>query len=445
MMPVPPRPLELPSWVREWWAALPPGWQASAASVPQALAIALLSFLVDPLLFAFTVVTIGLIPAVGIGVLLFPVLARVVRWRTNLHRRLAARLGVEIPIPYRYHPLPVPLGRQIRAAMGDPATWRDFAWLLPSAIISGILATVAFSIPLYGLQGLLGIAVIQELAFDWFGYGPFWPIDGLLEAVLTIPLGAGILAVGLPAARWLLLAEAAFSRFFLGPTRAGLAARVQQLTVTRSESLDAQAAELRRIERDLHDGAQARLVSVGLNIGLAQELLPRDPAAAAELLSEARRSSGEALADLRRLVRGIYPPVLAERGLEGAVRALALTLPVPVTVKTDLPGRAPLPVESAVYFAVAEALANIVKHSQASAAWVVMAYRAGRLSVDIGDNGRGGASLAAGSGLRGVERRLAAFDATMVVTSPPGGPTVIRMEVPCELSSPRTSPSSGTG
>ena len=132
--------------------------------------------------------------------------------------------------------------------------------------------------------------------------------------------------------------------------------------------MDAQAAELRRIERDLHDGAQARIVSLGMTIGLAEELIERDPAAARKLLAEARESSSAALVELRHLVRGIHPPVLAERGLDGAVRALALSLPIPITVDIDLPRRPDTPVESAAYFAVAEALAHVSRHSAATTA-----------------------------------------------------------------------------
>jgi signal transduction histidine kinase len=179
-----------------------------------------------------------------------------------------------------------------------------------------------------------------------------------------------------------------------------------------------------------------------MSIGLAEELLARDPLAAQRLMAEAREDSGRALVELRDLVRGIHPPVLAERGLGGAVQALALAVPAPVEVDLDLPGRPPAPVESAVYFAVAEALANATKHSDARRVWIHLRHADGRLAALVGDDGRGGATP--GTGLRGIKRRLAAFDGTMTVTSPPGGPTVVAMELPCELSSPRTSPSSGT-
>jgi signal transduction histidine kinase len=181
-----------------------------------------------------------------------------------------------------------------------------------------------------------------------------------------------------------------------------------------------------------------------MSLGMAEGLLSSDPDAAGELLTEARESTGLALAELRDLVRGIHPPVLADRGLDGAVRALALANPLPIEVTVDLPGRPPAPVESAVYFAVAETLTNAAKHSGATSAWLRVTYADGKLGVLIGDDGKGGASQPAGGGLHGIERRLAAFDGTMMVASPVGGPTIVSMELPCVLSSAKTSPSSGT-
>jgi signal transduction histidine kinase len=244
----------------------------------------------------------------------------------------------------------------------------------------------------------------------------------------------------------LLRADARLARWLLAPTeRSRLASRVRQLAETRAETVDTQAAELRRIERDLHDGVQARLVSLGMSLGMADELVDQDPAAARELLAEARRATTEALAELREVVRGIHPPVLADRGLDGAVQALALASPLPTEVEIDIPARLPAPVESAAYFAVAETLTNVIKHSRADRSWLRLRHADGRLVMEVGDDGRGGADPAAGSGLRGIQRRLAAFDGTLTVTSPPGGPTVVTMELPCESSSPKTSPSSGTG
>lgn len=206
------------------------------------------------------------------------------------------------------------------------------------------------------------------------------------------------------------------------------------MTETRHEAVDTAASELRRIERDLHDGAQARLVAMGMNLGTIEALIEKDPAQAKQLLATARESSAEALTELRDLVRGIHPPVLAERGLGDAVKALALRLPIPCDVDVELTGRADAPVESAAYFAVSEALTNAAKHSGADRIWVDLRHSDGALKFTVTDNGRGGASVGAGSGLSGIERRLGTFDGIMAVSSPAGGPTMVTMEIPCELS-----------
>jgi signal transduction histidine kinase len=223
-----------------------------------------------------------------------------------------------------------------------------------------------------------------------------------------------------------------------------LARRVDVLTRTRRGAVDVQAAELQRIERDLHDGAQARMVSLAMNLGLAEELAKRDPDAVVEMLAEARQSALTAVDELRTVMSGIQPPVLSDRGLLGAIEALALDLSVPATVTATLPGRPPTPVESAVYLAVAECLANVVKHSHARTAWVALRYSRGVLSVDVGDDGIGGATIGTGTGLAGIVRRLELFDGNVRIHSPAGGPTKVSMEVSCELSSPKITSSSAT-
>ena len=231
----------------------------------------------------------------------------------------------------------------------------------------------------------------------------------------------------------------AHARTALAPGRdLELEGRVQRLTETRDLAVDAAATELRRIERDLHDGAQARLIALGMNLRAVERMLPGRPEAALALVAEARETSLRALNDLRDLVRGICPPVLADRGLGHAVRALALDTPFPVDLDINLPGRLSAPVESACYFAVAEALANAVRHSGARRVHIRMQHEDGILRIQVADDGAGGADPARGTGLRGVEQRLAAFDGIMAVSSPPGGPTMIAMEVPCALSSPKT-------
>jgi signal transduction histidine kinase len=218
-----------------------------------------------------------------------------------------------------------------------------------------------------------------------------------------------------------------------------LTQRVQTLTQTRHDAVDTAAAELRRIERDLHDGAQARLVALGMSLQAAQRLFPTNPEAALALVAEAKESSSLALTELRDLVRGIYPPVLADRGLADAIRALALDTPLPVELDIDLPGEVELPVASAVYFSVAEALANVTKHACARAVRIQLSYSAGMLRAQVTDDGPGGADPALGTGLAGVERRLATFDGILAVSSPAGGPTILVIEVPCALSSPKIS------
>ncbi|OKI19744.1 histidine kinase, partial [Nocardiopsis sp. TSRI0078] len=234
-----------------------------------------------------------------------------------------------------------------------------------------------------------------------------------------------------------------FNRLLLSPSeKARLTARVAHLATSRANTIDTQAAEIRRIERDLHDGAQARLVALGMNLGMAEHIVEQDPQAARTMLTQARETTRHALTELRDLVRGIQPPVLVERGLHGAVHALALTHNLPITVTIDLHGRPADPVESAAYFAIAELLTNTAKHAHATHAWVHINHGQNRLVITVTDNGTGGADPTPGSGLAGIRRRLDAFDGTMNITSPPGGPTIVTLEIPCALSSPKTLPSS---
>ncbi|WP_433086462.1 sensor histidine kinase [Dactylosporangium sp. CA-052675] len=404
--------------------------------------------LTNLLLLVMALVALVLAPVPFLGLALVPWAMALVRVRTDLERRRACRARVVVARPYHPAPPGAVAGSwpYFRWTVTDPATWRDLAWLVPGAIVGAGLGCVAVLVPLYGLAGLTLTPVWIWLGTGWYGYGAVWHLRAPAEVLICLPQGALILVAGLGVAPWLRRVDALFARLFLAPTKAAeLRLRVAQLTVTRADTVDAQAAELRRIERDLHDGVQARLVSLSMIIGLADTLLDRDPAQAHKLLAEAREASGTALDELRHLVRGIHPPVLAERGLAGAIRALAISLPLPVAVVIDLPGRPDTPVESAAYFAVAEALTNMIRHSRARSGSVSIRHVGGDLTMVVTDDGKGGADPACGTGLRGIERRLAAFDGTIALSSPSGGPTVITMELPCALSSPRTMPSSGTG
>ncbi|MFY1637007.1 sensor histidine kinase [Solwaraspora sp. WMMB335] len=398
-------------------------------------------------LLAVSIGALALAPVPFLGLAIVPWTMTLVRKRANLERLLAARTGVLVARPYHPPPERAVAGgwQRFRWTVTDPATWRDLAWLVPGAVVGFGLGLICVVIPLYGLVGLTLAPLWIWLGTGWYGYGVVWSVDTVAGALLCVPQGAALLVGGLWLAPWLRRVDALFAWLFLAPTRAAeLRLRVTQLTVTRADTVDAQAAELRRIERDLHDGVQARLVSLGMMIGLADELIDRNPAAAREMLGEARVASGTALVELRHLVRGIHPPVLAERGLGGAVRALALSLPVPISVDVDLPGRLDTPVESAAYFAVAETLTNMIRHSRAHHGSVSLRHADGMLTMEVTDDGRGGADATTGTGLRGIERRLAVFDGTMTLSSPPGGPTVVTMELPCVLSSPRIMHSSET-
>ena len=214
---------------------------------------------------------------------------------------------------------------------------------------------------------------------------------------------------------------------------AALTQRVDRLDRTRRDATSTAVAELRRIERDLHDGAQARLVAVGMSLRAAEQLMAASPEAALALVAEARETSSRALADLRGLVRGIYPPVLADRGLADAVRTLAMDTPMTVETDITLSGEPPMPVAAAVYFGIAEVLTNAVRHSGADTVQIGIGYAGGLLRATVTDDGAGGADVSRGTGLAGVERRLATFDGVLAVNSPPGGPTIVVLEVPCAL------------
>lgn len=331
------------------------------------------------------------------------------------------------------------------------ASWWSLSWTAATVVAALILVV---QVPAAAAD--LAVAGLLALGLYGIDLAAFWPAPGLLASPYTATVRYG--AIWVDSRTLALLAGVqGFALLTLGvrllPRTIGaharallqaepdaeLAGRVERLAQTRAHAVDTAAAELRRVERDLHDGAQARLVALGMSLRAAERLAGTSPEAAVALIVEAREASSKALTELRDLVRGIYPPVLADRGLGDAIRALALDTPISTEVTIDLPGRIDAPVESAVYFAVAEALANAVKHAGARHVQIRVGHSRGLLRVEVTDDGAGGADPAAGTGLLGVERRLATFDGILAVSSPPGGPTMIVMEVPCALSSLRTS------
>jgi signal transduction histidine kinase len=385
-------------------------------------------------------------------ILALPVLLAVRGLARQTRQLTGSWSGQPVTEPYRPPPRPGQLSRRERLLWlaFDPATWRDLAWALLSPVASIMMAALPAIMMTTGLllagsglrRGVGGGS--SSAAFAKPGPvslpSPVVSSGHPAGAPLQILAGLVLACLGVAVAPWLLRVYAGLARTLLAPSgQAELAQRVYHLTQTRIETIDSGAAEIRRIERDLHDGAQARLVAVGMTLGAAEDLIGTRPDAARALLAEARASSALALAELRALVRGIHPPVLADRGLADAIRALALDSGLRVEVAADLPGRPPPPVESAAYFTVCELLANVAKHADTRQAWIDLRYERGMLRVGVTDNGSGGADPAGGSGLRGIERRVAAFDGILALSSPVGGPTTATLEIPCALSSPKTS------
>src|SRR5918994_1481757 len=313
---------------------------------------------------------------------------------------------------------------------------------------------------------VVGLVIIWALT----GGGYFWPIWPLISLslvvgitgwvvlvlerpdparlaggskALAIQVGVSVLLFGFLVAVWAVTTNGYFWPIWPGLGLALLVVvhaavvyarhqhRIETLETSRAGAVDVQESELRRIERDLHDGAQARLVALGMSLGRAEQALDKDPEAVRELLAEARQGAGEALAELRDLARGISPPILTDRGLEPAISALTARSPVPVTLSVDVPERPPATVESAAYFTVAEALANAIKHAHARRVDIRIQSANGRLVAEVADDGAGGADPL-GRGLTGLRQRAEALDGTLKVTSPNGGPTTVRAELPCE-------------
>ncbi|WP_324607244.1 sensor histidine kinase [Streptomyces rimosus] len=342
-------------------------------------------------------------------------------------------------------PPPLPADRTLNARkrpgaiIADEGFRRDLAWAWLVPVAGGLLVAVPLALIEYGAFGALVQPFVWRLIDDGNWYA-FVPVRSTAPMLAALALGLAFMAAGLLAAPATLRLHTRVSRPLLSvPRGVRLARRVERLTDTRARVLDTQAAELRRIERDLHDGAQARLVALGMTLDRATRVLETDPARARELLLDVRRTSEGALQDLRDLVHGIHPPVLADRGLGDTVRALALDCFLDVHVESRLPRHLPAPVASAAYFAVGEALANAAKHSGAREVVIVLTHGSGLLRMTVTDDGRGGADPARGTGLTGVRQRLDTFDGTLSLHSPQGGPTTVTLEIPCALSSPKTS------
>jgi signal transduction histidine kinase len=301
--------------------------------------------------------------------------------------------------------------QQWRRRVGDPAYWRDVRWVALAAIL---IAPVCAISPV----ALTGAIILFTQ-----------------PTTVAVVVGVSLVVVSLVSGFFSWRVVAPLAERWLRPADGdAMGARVRELERQRSELTVIQAAEIRRIERDLHDGAQARLVAVGLSLATAEKLMDVDPERAKALLREARDGTSESLAELRDLVRGVNPPVLVERGVVEAIRALGIDIGLNVHVDSTAGTRFEPPIEAAVYFSVAELLANVAKYASAARVDVHVRQSATAIEVDVTDDGQGGASMVPGSGLDGIRRRVAAFDGTFTVNSPSGGPTRSRIVIPCASS-----------
>jgi len=360
-------------------------------------------------------------PLIALAFVFCHVLARAER------RRASALLGVEFPS--RTLPREGSIPARALRWMSSRGSWLELCyalvalpfvgWVGAGLVFTAWGAAVAFlTYPVWSLPAPGGGDVL-----GWeIGYAP--------AAALHVVAGAGALYAAPWLSRGVAAVQVAMARLLLEPgERERLSARVDTLEETRAGMVAAADAERRRIERDLHDGAQQRLVALAMTLGRAKAT--EDPAHTRRLVDEAHGEAKEALIELRNLARGIHPAVLTDRGLDAAVSALAARCPVPVAVDVDLPRRAGPGTEAIAYFVVAEALTNVAKHSGATRAWLTAEFLGDRLVVEVLDNGSGGAALY-GNGLAGLRDRVRAVDGDLTIVSPPGHGTTLRVELPCE-------------
>lgn len=371
---------------------------------------------------------------IGVGV---PVLAATLwasRGLATVERRSVERVtGRELP-PHHYR-VAVPGAGSFRVSLAmlrDPQAWRD---LLHTQIGFVVRVTAAVLVLGWGIGGLGGVLFVAwEWALPDARNGLFWLVTGttsrLAEIVVNTVLGVVVLALFPALVRGLVAMRVALARGLLTNQTAALRARADELAAGRRAAVAVETSTLRRLERDLHDGPQQRLVRMTMDLEATSRRLDQDPEQARPLLDEAITQSREALAELRALSRGIAPPVLADRGLDAALGAAAARSPVPVGLDVAVPGRLPAAVETTAYFVVTEALTNVAKHAAASRATVTAAVDDDRLVVSVADDGRGGAHAGKGHGLAGLADRVSAVDGTLALSSPDGGPTVLTVSLP---------------
>jgi signal transduction histidine kinase len=343
--------------------------------------------------------------------------------------RFALLLGVDIPAAPP-PPEPVWWRRVVLRPLRSAANWRRVCYALirfPLSVVQVSLLSIVWSLG----PVLLALPLYNSALPGGGAHLAGYLAHGAGPMAVSVLAGLLVLLAAPQVTRGLAIVDAAVGGLLLGSAgRAELTARIGELETSRARVMDAAQAERMRIERDLHDGAQQRLVSLAMELGRAKAKFSSDPEAAAAIVGQAHEQAKEALAELRNLVRGVHPPVLSDRGLDAALSGLAALSPVPVTVRVDLPVRPPATVEAIAYFVVAEALTNIAKHAHASHAEVTVSRSGDQLALVIRDDGVGGADPA-GQGLSGLAARVAGVDGRLWVTSPAGGPTSVEVVLPC--------------
>jgi len=385
--------------------------------------------------FCFLVTTISFGVGTAITLIGIPVLILTVyiwRWLAGLERQLIGLLtGIHIPSPYRAVRAGASWWDKLKATLADPATWKDLVFLLlqfPLGIASFVITTVVLGVAI----GALWAPAYYWAIEDGIDVGLFHA-ETLIEALALMPLGALVLFLGVPALGALGRLYGMLASVLLGSNPdPELTAEVSDLRDARLRIIAAADAERRRIERDLHDGAQQRLVALALTLRMAERRAAEGDPEAAELVRQAGEEAGHALAELRDLARGIHPAILTNRGLRAALDDLAARATVPVEITATPAERLPEPVEAAAYFVVSECLTNVSKHSRAQVAEVSVTVADGRVTVTVSDDGVGGAELDEGSGLQGLVDRVGAVDGQLTVHSPPGEGTRVVATIPLE-------------
>lgn len=413
-------PADVRDLAARWYGPIgdPESWRA-AGFLGTGVAVCSAAFVVVALL----AVAIALVSWTVVGlVLVIPGFAVVGFW-SDLERRRARMIGVTVePRPVARRP---GLVASVRVRLGDEARWRQVGYHLSAAF-------VALALALLGLGAWIAVVYLVTLPAWGWAVG-LSLIESFVLAVLGLTLAGAPPRVVVGVARL----GAGYAAWLLGPDRyAVMQSQVEHLTADRRQIIEAVAGERRRIERNLHDGVQTRLVALGIDLGLAAQMLPDRPEEARALLSSASAKNRASIAELRAIGRGLHPAVLDDRGIDAALSAVVGASPVPIRLRCDLPVPPPRAVEEAAYFVVTEAVSNVLKHARARSASIDLVSDATALRISVRDDGIGGADAARGTGLDGIDARVRALDGMMELASPAGGPTVLTVELPMTTGAP---------